>query len=233
MSCDFAHDDAAYVLGALSPADRLAFERHLPGCADCTRAVRELAGLPGLLSRVDPGVLEDRDEELPPVPPTALSGLVVAARRARRRRTAVVAGAAAAAAALVTSLTASQLVTDDPPPGAAPPSAVDPEASSQVMAPVGDVPVQADLALQHVTWGTKLELTCTYDTASVPYALPPAVDYVLVVRTRDGHVERVGSWRSVDGRTMQLTAGTAATPRQIRSVRVRTLDGRVVLTASV
>jgi hypothetical protein len=133
----------------------------------------------------------------------------------------------------VTSLAASQLLSDDGPPVATSPGAVDPGASSRVMAPVGDVPVEADLALEQVTWGTKLELTCTYDTASVPYALPPAVDYVLVVRTRDGHVERVGSWRSVDGRTMQLTAGTAATPRQIRSVQVRTADGRVVLTASV
>ena len=53
MSCPFAHDDAAYVLGALSPAERLEFERHLGRCDDCTRAVRELAGLPGLLGRVD------------------------------------------------------------------------------------------------------------------------------------------------------------------------------------
>ena len=32
MSCPFAHDDAAYVLGALSPGERLEFERHLAGC---------------------------------------------------------------------------------------------------------------------------------------------------------------------------------------------------------
>ena len=27
--CEHAHDDAAYVLGALSPAERLDYERHL------------------------------------------------------------------------------------------------------------------------------------------------------------------------------------------------------------
>jgi hypothetical protein len=32
----FEHDDAAYVLGALSPAERAAFEEHLQSCADCT-----------------------------------------------------------------------------------------------------------------------------------------------------------------------------------------------------
>ena len=67
MSCEFAHSDAAYVLGALAPADRLAFERHLAGCAECTRAVRELAGLPGLLGRVDASILEHPPADEPVV----------------------------------------------------------------------------------------------------------------------------------------------------------------------
>ncbi|MGH3348437.1 MAG: anti-sigma factor family protein, partial [Nocardioides sp.] len=36
MTCEFAHDDGAYVLGALSPAERVAFKQHLAGCAECT-----------------------------------------------------------------------------------------------------------------------------------------------------------------------------------------------------
>ena len=40
MSCDFAHQDGAYVLGALSSSERVAFEQHLAGCSDCARAVR-------------------------------------------------------------------------------------------------------------------------------------------------------------------------------------------------
>jgi len=98
------------------------------------------------------------------------------------------------------------------------------------MDPVGEVPVVAQLAMEPVTWGTRLQLTCTYDRASVPFKLPPTVDYVIVVRTDDGRTERVGSWRSVNGKTMNLTAGTAATARDISSVEVRTADGRVVLT---
>ena len=58
MTCPFAHDDAAYVLGSLSPGERLDFERHLAGCAECARSVRALAGMPGLLDRVDAAVLE-------------------------------------------------------------------------------------------------------------------------------------------------------------------------------
>jgi hypothetical protein len=63
----------------------------------------------------------------------------------------------------------------------------------------------------------------------VDYELPPATDYTLFVSTRDGHTEQVGSWHSVGGRTMQLSAATAASRRDIASVEVRTLDGRVVL----
>ncbi|MER6596669.1 zf-HC2 domain-containing protein, partial [Micromonospora purpureochromogenes] len=61
--CEFAHDDGAYVLGALAPADRAAYERHLAGCAACREAVAEIAVLPGLLGRLDPAAL---DEFLPP-----------------------------------------------------------------------------------------------------------------------------------------------------------------------
>lgn len=51
---DYADWDAAYVLGALSSAERQDFERHLHSCPRCTEAVSELAGMPGLLARVDP-----------------------------------------------------------------------------------------------------------------------------------------------------------------------------------
>ncbi|WP_026075456.1 zf-HC2 domain-containing protein, partial [Cellulomonas massiliensis] len=46
--------DAAYVLGALDPDERRAFEQHLQGCPACTAAVAELAGLPGMLRAVAP-----------------------------------------------------------------------------------------------------------------------------------------------------------------------------------
>ena len=58
---------------------------------------------------------------------------------------------------------------------------------------------------------------------------PPEVDYTLYVRTRDGRAERVGSWRSIDGRAVQLTSGTAADAEELESVEVRTASGRVVL----
>ncbi len=229
MSCPFAHDDAAYVLGALSPVERLDFERHLRGCDDCTRAVRELAGLPGLLRRVEASVVEHPPVD-EPVPDTLLPSLSREVRRARRRRTRAAAGLAAAVAAVIVSVVVSQVgdgdaSTPDVPGASSSPSGV----VAETMDPVGDVPVRGSVTLEQVTWGTRLGLTCTYDPDSVGYQLPPTVGYTLFVRTRDGRTEQVGSWRSVGGMTMQLSAATAASREDIASVEVRAPDGRVVL----
>ncbi|WP_368499175.1 anti-sigma factor [Herbiconiux sp. A18JL235] len=44
--------DAAYVLGMLSADERRAYEDHLTECPPCAAAVGELAGMPGILSRL-------------------------------------------------------------------------------------------------------------------------------------------------------------------------------------
>jgi carotenoid cleavage dioxygenase-like enzyme len=54
--------DAAYVLGALSDADRGEFEAHMAGCGSCRDAVAELAGVVPLLS------LAGDDAAVPPCP---------------------------------------------------------------------------------------------------------------------------------------------------------------------
>ena len=229
MTCPFALDDAAYVLGALSPTDRLEFERHLSGCHECTRAVGELAGLPGLLGRVDASLLEHLPA-VEPVPATLLPALSRAVRRGRRRRAFASAGLAAAAVALIVPVVVAQVEGNDgADPVTAGPSSTPSGVASRAMEPVGDVPVQARVSLEQVTWGTRLGLTCSYDPDATGYELPATVDYALFVRTRDGRVERVGSWRSVGGRTMRLTAATAVRRDDIRSVEVRTPEGRVVL----
>jgi hypothetical protein len=224
VSCSFVHDDAAYVLGALSPVERLEFEKHLASCADCTRAVRELAGIPGLLGRVGARVLEDPPVDAP-VPGTLLPALSRKVRRSRLRRTLTAVGLAAAAA-VIAPVVAAQL---DDRPAAPTPSATPTGPEALDMAPLGEVPVRASVTMEQVLWGTKLGLTCTYDPESVEYELPPTVDYVLFVRTDDGRTEQVGSWTSVDGRTLQFAAGTATDAADIASVEVRTPDGRVVL----
>jgi hypothetical protein len=229
VTCPFTQDAAAYVLGALSPAERLEFERHLDGCYRCTEALGELAGLPGLLSRVDASVLES-PPAAEPVPASVLPALSRQVRRARRRRTVAAAGLAGAVVAVIAPLIL-WLVGDGrgevpPEPGS---SSTSPVAEARDMEPVGDVPLRASITLEKVAWGTRLGVTCTYDPDWGEYRPPAAVRYTLVVRTRDGSAEEVGSWRSEGGRKTRLSAATAEALADIESVEVRAPDGRVVL----
>jgi anti-sigma factor RsiW len=229
MSCPYAQDPAAYVIGSLSPAERLEFEKHLAECDDCTRAIRELAGLPGLLGRVEPSVLEQPVLDRP-VPDTLLPTLSREVRSARRRRTLIAAGAAVAVVAVLVPVLVSQLgAPERSQPDTPEDSSDSPALVSEPMRPVGDVPLKASVSMESVTWGTRLGLTSTYDRWAMDKRLPPSMHYTLCVHTWDGRTEEVASWRSVDGMTMEVPAATSATQDDISSVQVRAPDGRVVL----
>ncbi|WP_028645508.1 anti-sigma factor family protein [Nocardioides sp. URHA0020] len=219
--CAFAHDDAAYVLGALSPPDRLAFERHLATCAACAESVRRLAGLPGLLGRLPLDEVESAPEP-EPVPGTLLPGLLEGVRRAQRRRHWTVGLAAAAAVVEIgaAGATVVAVTTEDEPP---------PTATAQTMTPLDQDRVDASVALTSVAWGTRVDLTCSYDEPSGAYGDAAGPTYSLVVRTRDGAIEQVATWKALPGRTMHLTGATAVDADQIASVEVRTASGRPVL----
>jgi hypothetical protein len=226
MTCEFAHEDAAYVLGALSPAERAEYRTHLSHCAECTQAVQELAGLPGLLARVPSDVLESPpfDE---PVPDTLLPALVRQARRTQLRRTWVTAAAAAAAAVIVAggSGVARDALTDDTPNAAS--GGAHTGHTGQAMVPLGSESMSANLAFTSVPWGTRLDLTCTYPPADEGYEGPSP--FGLFVHARDGRVEKVATWRALPGKTMRLTAATATSRGDIASVEVRAADGKPVL----
>jgi len=219
MSTDpFAHDDAAYVLGALAPAERRAFEEHLAECAACTRAVRDLAGLPGLLSQVGESAFTE-PEDLP-VPDTLLLQLLRRVRRQRRRIRLLAVAGTAAAVVLAAVLLGVLLVGGSGP--TRPPA--------QAMTPVDQHWLSATVSLQQVAWGTRVHLTCTYEEDGDDYD-QPVPSYALMVHTRDGDTQQVATWRAVPGRTTDLDAATDASPDQITGVDVvRTGTGRRVLT---
>ncbi len=240
MSCEHTDLDGAYVLGALSPSERQEFERHLVGCAACGRAVRELAGLPGLLAHVSAEDLEPVD--VPPLPATLLPSLVHGVRVAQRRRSALVAAVAAGVAVLAVGGLAVGGAFDDGERSAAAPSttattsptspAVD-VPSAMPMEPAGPSPVSAEVLLASVPWGTRLDVTCSYKDGEEEYEASPDGTYALVVRTRDGRTEQVATWHGVPGRRMHLSAATATRRGDIASVEMRTTDGLVVLRLTV
>lgn len=229
-TCDFEHDDGAYVLGALSPEGRVAFERHLPGCDDCALRVRELAGLPGLLARL-PVEIVDPSEPPQPVPDTLLPALVRRVRRTQRRRTWLTAGLVAAAAVIaVGAVGVATLGGDSPPIAAPPPSSGPTTAAPEPMRPVGAEPVSGWVSLTQVGWGTRLDLTCTYAEAGADAyhdSVPPT--YTMYVTTTGGGTEQVASWKGLPGKTMHLAGATSADADTIVNVEVRGSAGEPVL----
>lgn len=230
MSCRMSHLDGSYVLGALSPAERQEFEQHLRGCDECSRSVRELAGLPGLLARVEADVVA-APAALVPVPDTLLPALVREVRRSRRRRTLLTVGLAAAAAVAVTvgSLAVTGALGGDGAPEASPPASSAPASPAQEMVQVGQDDVGASVSFASVAWGTRLDLTCSYEPGTGWGEPEHAPTYSLLVRTTDGRLQQVATWRALPGRTMRLSAATAASRADIESVEVRTADGVPIL----
>ncbi|MFG3697873.1 anti-sigma factor family protein [Micromonospora sp. NPDC047620] len=222
--CDFAHDDGAYVLGALAPAERAAYERHLAGCAACRQAVAEIAVLPGLLGRLDPARLE----QFPASPENPrVSELLTAAgdrrrreRSATRRRYALTALAAAALALVVGVGTAVVLPREaaTPPPG---------DARMVTMQPVaGTVPVYAEIALTSTGWGTEVRMRCGY-VARPGYA--KAYTFRLVAHGPGGATEQVGSWLAAPGDDLRITGATRFTDAELVRLELLRADGTPVL----
>ena len=213
--------DAAYVLGALDTEEREVFEQHLASCTACAQAVREIEPIPRLLSQVDESVFGS-DGEADPVPETLLPRLLheVRSRQRRRRRWALAAAAAVVVLAGGTAVAWTGWPDDEQ-------AAVTPAAIP--MEQVGQDVLRASLAMEEVPWGTRLELTCTYEGAASAYRDAPAPAYTLAVRTRDGRWEQVATWRAVPGRTVTVTGATAAGADDITSVEVRSASGRPLL----
>ncbi|PZR53318.1 hypothetical protein DNL40_07255 [Xylanimonas oleitrophica] len=170
--------DAAYVLGALDPAERREYEQHLAVCDACRAALGHLAGLPGLLGAVEP---QDRAallaDGVQPTPGGAdvvpLAAVASAARRSRaRRRSLLVAagvalvvagglgGAALGGGGPAGVSTGPGVATAGPDGGGSPHAASG--ARDLVLEPVGDTDVRAELTATPTAWGTRLDWRCRY-----------------------------------------------------------------------
>ncbi len=221
--CEFAHDDGAYVLGALAPAERAAYERHLAGCAVCREAVADIAVLPGLLGRLDPAGLEQFLEVRPETSrmPALLSAAGEQRRRERsrsRRRYAVTALAAAALAVL-----AGLGVTLVRP--AAPPT---PQVTLAAMRPVaGTVPLHAEVGLTDKKWGTEVILRCGYVQRT---GHREAYTFRLVAHGPDGATEQVATWLAAPGDNLRVTGATHFTRGELVTLELLRADNTPVLT---
>jgi hypothetical protein len=207
----FATFDAAYVLGALSPEDRYRFEQHLRTCDRCAASVRELAGLPGLLARVDaPAVVPDAG----PPPPELLPAVLKRVRRGRRIRNAVTTVSAAVAVAACVALAVVAALPAPSGPGAPP---------SIAMTALGQFPVRADARLGIHEWGTEVDMSCSYTGGH------SGGDYVLVAIGRDGQEAQLATWKALPDNTARIVVGTALKQGDMAALEVRGGSGRALL----
>ena len=252
MRCDHARDDGAYVLGALSPVEREAFERHLAVCAPCRDAVAELAVLPGLLGRLDVATAEAlaadggvaQSAGVEPVamgvagrddPGSArLARLLRAAddlrRRDRRRRRwrALAAGLAVACMAGLAGFGVAG-ATGPAPVAVGPSTAPDRPAALTAMEPVSagaGRPITAEVGLTGTAAGTRVWMHCMY--ASTGRSYQPHT-FRLVGYGRDGTAEQVASWRAAPGDELSIDGVVRYGRDELDRVELQGEDGTPLL----
>ncbi len=221
MTDRFTHDAAPYVLGALPPEDRLAFEAHLAGCPACEAEVRGFAGLPGLLSRLPAAEIPDVLEGEPAAPRSLMPSLQARTRRHRRARRwrALAVAAVAACLAAVGAVVVVDAVRHPP--------AVHQTAAVSFQRSVATAPVSAEATLTDVPEGTRIQMTCRY--SGVLDGWPR--EYVLqVVPKGGGDPEQLASWPVRSTYDYGLDVVTPHSRDRIDRIEVATATGKVLLT---
>jgi len=216
VTCPHAYSDGVYVLGALGPAERAAYEAHLAQCSSCAAAVAQLAVLPGLLGRVS-------EEALRPVAPEPgrLNRLLekVAELRRRQARARRWRFAATLAAVAVLAVAGTAAVFTVP--------ARDVGPALVAMTPVAPgVELTADVGYEAVAGGTKVWMVCRYPKAE--WEVPSRV-YRLVATGADGSQEQLGSWWAEPGEQVDMTGLTQYRMDELVGLELQTADGDPVL----
>jgi Putative zinc-finger len=236
----FAEWDAAYVLGALSPADRREFEEHLVGCPSCQAAVSELAGIPGLLAQVSPGdaamlsMAVDKDagrgevsassateEELiePAPPPSLLPKMIKAARVRRRKMLAAVAGIAAAVILAIGGVAVAA--------GLLP---LRPESPQRVaFSPVVPNAITAVADVIPGQDGTEIKVECQYGEVSEPTPGGGHEYYSIFVVDRSGNATEIRKWPAAPNKQMRPSGTTPLRVSEIADIEIRQTETNEVL----
>jgi hypothetical protein len=166
------------------------------------------------------------DAEAPPE--TLLPSLTRVVRRERGRRRLAV-GAVAAAAACLIAVCAVVIARPDSPtrPQAASSASAPSGAANLSLSAVVPSPVTASARMIDVAWGTRIELTCTYN----PKGLGPSNGrpYALVVIDRSGAAQQIATWKALPDRELAVTGASSLARRDIAVVEIRTMSGRAIL----
>jgi hypothetical protein len=237
----FAHWDAAYVLGALSPAERREFEEHLASCPQCQTAVSELAAIPGLLAQVSPAdaamlsmtvdnqvgqsgetaEMSDNEAELidPGPPPSLLPKMIKKARSRQRRMVAAVAGIAAAVILVIGSVAVAG--------GLFP---LRPESPERVaFSPVVPSGITAVADVIPDNDGTQIKVECVYAEINDPRPGGGHETYSIFVVDQSGNASEIKEWPATPNKQMRPSGTTPLKPSQIADLEIRESETNEVL----
>ncbi|EHB47013.1 hypothetical protein MycrhDRAFT_6072 [Mycolicibacterium rhodesiae JS60] len=225
---EYALWDAAYVLGSLSCSERREFEAHLRSCPECAEAVGDLSGVPALLSQIDRTYVDTIDEygthayaALPP-----LRDQMLATVSSHRRRSRVMTWTLAAAAVVVVGVFVA--IEADP----MVPAPVNEQAPALAMTPAKPVSLSATITLSRRSWGTRIDMNCTYPAGpvDVEYDADRADGQLAMVAVgRDGSHVQLATWTAHTGTPASLVGSTSMPIDQIASVQIVTADAGAVL----
>ena len=221
----YATWDGAYVLGALSDAERREYEAHMSSCDSCRTAVAELNDIPPLLSLLDADEVMALDEDAPEPPPVrsdVVVSLADAVTRKRRRSRIVTTGVSAVAATL---LGIGLVVVAQP--GTIGLQRQEPVPAAIAMEQVVPSPVEATFSLTSKDWGTEINMTCTYGAYENRYEKPG--EFALVVVGRDGTRAQAATWKAAPNTSVTLDGSTSMPTNQIRSVELVSTETNDVL----
>ena len=241
----FAQWDAAYVLGALSPAERREFEEHIATCPSCRAAVSELAALPGLLAQLSPAdaaILAMADDESPEAieapasnaaqtsviedgPPSSLLPRMIKTARTRQRR--IVAAVAGIAATVILLIGGVAVGTGLLPlrPESPQRVAFSPVVPSAMIAVADVIPGQD---------GTEIKVECQYGEVNEPTPGAGHETYSIFVVDRSGKASEIKEWPATPNKLMRPSGTTPLRASEIADLEIRqTETDEVLLRASL
>jgi hypothetical protein len=215
----FMENDAAYVMGSLTPEDRRAFEAHLVDCAECTQSVAELSTVTDLLDKVPLArVLQPAPDTQ--APPDLMLPMLIRAVRAQRRRRAIWMAASGAVAASLVALAVVIGVTQSGSP--------ETTGTSMAMTHVRPSAVEATYQLSPTAWGTRVALDCRWTGAKTASSVKKV--YRMVAVPRNGGAPQVlAQWAIWPGQDVKVVGSTDLAASGIAAIELRAVAGDTVL----
>ncbi|MEO6087754.1 MAG: zf-HC2 domain-containing protein [Umezawaea sp.] len=208
MSCFQVTSLGAYLLGALDPAERSVFERHLNTCQVCREELIRLAPLPGLLGQVTLADLEQPfDDPDPydnqPLPPLAVVRPEPEPAPVKSRRPLVLLGAGLVLVLLVVAgVLLPRLIGGDAVRAADPPAATSTAPPPPTWSAMDNkTGVAASAAMVSHGWGTELRL--------VLKDVKPGLRCLVMLYSKDGTRE-IGGWWGTGGTEGEVIPGSSS-----------------------